>query len=244
LFSISGRTEFEEMIKRRAASERGQTRIGWLQSYHTFSFNRYYDPRYTGFRDLLVINEDFVAPAQGFGTHSHSDMEIITYIVAGELQHRDSMGNTSVIRPGEVQRMSAGTGVSHSEFNPSADAPTHLLQIWIQPERKGMTPSYEQRIFPAEERSGTLRLVASRDGGDSSVTVHQNARLYNSLLDAGARVSHTLEANRHAWLQVVKGSVALNGTALGQGDGAAVSDEHELNIRADEPSEILLFDLA
>lgn len=232
------------MIKRRPADERGTTQTHWLESYHTFSFNRYYDPQHTGFRQLLVINEDFVAPAQGFGTHSHRDMEIITYIVAGSLQHRDSMGTSSVIRPGEVQRMSAGTGVSHSEFNPLSDEPTHLLQIWIQPESRDLPPSYEQRMFPAEERQGKLRLVASRDGGDGSVTVHQDVRLYGALLDAGDDISHPFDARRHAWLQVVKGSLTLNGTALGAGDGAAVSGEESLDIRAAATAEILLFDLA
>ncbi|HVF50026.1 MAG TPA: pirin family protein [Pyrinomonadaceae bacterium] len=232
------------MIKRRPADERGMTQTHWLESYHTFSFNRYYDPQHTGFRQLLVINEDFVAPSQGFGTHSHRDMEIITYIVSGALQHRDSMGTSSVIRPGEVQRMSAGTGVSHSEFNPSSDEPTHLLQIWIQPERRDLTPGYEQRAFPAEERQGKLRLVASRDGGEGSVTVQQDVRLYDALLDAGAEVSHPLDAGRHAWLQVVKGTLTLNGTRLGAGDGAAASGEETLNISVAEAAEILLFDLA
>ena len=232
------------MINIRAAAERGRTQTDWLDSRHTFSFNRYYDARYTGFRDLLVINEDSVAPAKGFGTHSHRDMEIISYVVSGELQHRDSIGTSSVIRPGEVQRMSAGTGVSHSEFNPSADAPTHFLQIWIMPERKGLPPGYEQRAFTKEERRGLLRLVASPDGLEGSVTVRQDVRLYNALLDAGGEVSHRLAEGRHAWLQVVKGSVRLNDATLSASDGAAVSDEPVLNIRAGEDSEILLFDLA
>lgn len=232
------------MIKRRPADERGTTQTHWLESYHTFSFNRYYDPQHTGFRQLLVINEDFVAPSKGFGTHSHRDMDIITNIIAGSLQHRDSMGTSSVIRPGEVQRMSAGTGVSHSEFNPSSDEPTHLLQIWIQPERRDLPPSYEQRMFPAEERQGKLRLVASRDGGDGSVTVHQDVRLYDAVLEAGDEISHPFDPRRHAWLQVVKGSLTLNGTPLGAGDGAAASGEESLNIRARESAEILLFDLA
>lgn len=232
------------MITRRPADERGQTRTDWLDGRHTFSFNRYYDPRWTGFRDLLVINEDRVAPAKGFGAHSHSDMEIITYIIEGALQHRDSMGNTSVIRPGEVQRMSAGTGVTHSEFNPSADSPVHLLQIWITPEREGMTPGYEQREFPDAERQGHLRLLASREGRDGSVTVHQDAEVYDATLREGEEIAYELRGGRHAWVQLVRGSVRLNDVELSAGDGAAVSEESRLLIRAGEQSEILVFDLA
>jgi redox-sensitive bicupin YhaK (pirin superfamily) len=232
------------MITRRPAEERGQTRTDWLDSRHTFSFNRYYDPRFVGFRDLLVINEDFVGPAKGFGAHSHSDMEIITYIVEGTLQHKDSMGNTSVIRPGEVQRMSAGTGVTHGEFNPSPDEPTHLLQIWIQPERKGAVPGYEQREFTAEERQGRLRLVASRAGHDGSVTLHQDADVYSGILGAGEDVAYEMRAGRSVWVQVIKGSLQLNGVDLKAGDGAAVSDEERISIHAAQPSELLLFDLA
>jgi redox-sensitive bicupin YhaK (pirin superfamily) len=232
------------MITRRPAEERGQTRTDWLDSRHTFSFNRYYDPRFTGFSDLLVVNEDFVGPAKGFGSHSHSDMEILTYVVEGSLQHRDSMGNTSVIRAGEVQRMSAGTGVTHSESNPSRNEGTHFLQIWILPERKGMPPGYEQREFTAEDRRGRLRLVASRDGRDGSVTVHQDAGVYSGILDAGEEVAYEMRAGRNVWVQVVKGSLKLNGVGLEAGDGAAVSDEERLSLQAGEPSEILLFDLA
>jgi redox-sensitive bicupin YhaK (pirin superfamily) len=232
------------MIKVRPGGERGKTRTGWLDSRHTFSFNRYYDPRYTGFRQLLVINEDVVAPGMGFGTHSHSDMEILTYVVAGQLEHKDSTGTSAVIRPGEVQRMSAGTGVSHSEFNPSVTDPTHLLQIWIQPEREGLKPDYEQREFPAEERRGRLRLVASRDASEGSVTIHQDAKLYTALLAAGEEVSYRLEGGRHAWVQLIKGSVKVGGTPLVAGDGAAVSEETSLHISASEDAEILLFDLA
>jgi redox-sensitive bicupin YhaK (pirin superfamily) len=232
------------MITRRPAEERGQTRTDWLDSRHTFSFNRYYDPRYTGFRDLLVINDDFVAPAKGFGAHSHSDMEILTYIVEGAVQHRDSIGTTSVIRAGELQRMSAGTGVTHSEFNPSPDEPTRFLQIWIRPEREGAAPGYEQREFPSEERQGRLRLVASRAGRDGSVTVHQDADVYSGILAAEDDVDFEMRAGRSAWVQVVKGSLQLNGVELKAGDGAAVSDEKRLSFHADEPSEILLFDLA
>ena len=232
------------MITRRPAEERGRTRTNWLDGRHTFSFNRYYDPRWSGFRDLLVINEDVVAPATGFPPHSHSDMEIITYIISGALEHRDSMGNTSVIRPGEVQRMSAGTGVTHSEFNPSPDEPTHLLQIWITPEREGIRPSYEQREFPSEESRGRLQLIASRAGRDGSVTLHQDAEVYGASLREGEEVVQELRGGRHAWVQVVKGSVSVNEVELKAGDGAAVSEEEKLTIRASEPSEILLFDLA
>jgi hypothetical protein len=232
------------MITRRPAGERGQTRTNWLDGRHTFSFNRYYDPRWSGFRDLLVINEDRVAPAAGFQPHSHSDMEIITYIVEGALQHRDSMGNTSVIRPGEVQRMSAGTGVTHSEYNPSADSPVHLLQIWITPEREGLTPSYEQREFPNAERQGRLRLLASRAARDGSVTLHQDAEVYDATLREGEEITYELRAGRHAWVQLVGGSLHINGVELKAGDGAAVVEEERLVIRAGEPSEILLFDLA
>ena len=232
------------MITRRPADERGSTRTGWLDSWHTFSFNRYYDPRHMGFRALRVINEDFVAPATGFGAHSHQDMEIITYIVSGALEHKDDMGNASVISPGEAQRMSAGTGVTHSEQNPSADAPTHLLQIWILPEREGLPPGYEQRTFPREETRGSLQLIASRAGGDGAVVVHQDVEVYAGLLSKGAEVAYELKQERYAWLQVVKGSVKLNEVELHAGDGAAVSEEKKLLIRADEESEVILFDLA
>ncbi|HEY0547693.1 MAG TPA: pirin family protein, partial [Pyrinomonadaceae bacterium] len=226
------------------AEERGRTRAGWLDSYHTFSFNRYYDPHYVGFRQLLVINEDTVAPAMGFGTHSHRDMEILSYVVAGQLAHKDSTGTSALIRRGELQRMSAGTGVSHSEFNPSETEPTHFLQIWIQPEREGLQPGYEQREFAEDERRGRLRLLASRDGSDGSVTVHQDVKLYGALLATGENVSYTPGAGRHAWLQVVKGAVTINDTPLQTSNGAAISEESQLNIRASEEAEILLFDLA
>jgi len=232
------------MITRRPADERGRTRTGWLDGRHTFSFNRYYDPRWSGFRDLLVINEDRVAPAAGFPPHSHADMEIITYIISGALQHRDSMGNTSVIRPGELQRMSAGTGVTHSEYNPSRDAPTHLLQIWITPEREGTEPSYEQREFNDEGRRGRLRLIGSRAGREGSVTIHQDAEVYDAALNEGEELTHELREGRHAWVQVVRGSLSLNGVELKAGDGAAASEEERLVVRASEPSELILFDLA
>lgn len=231
------------MIEVRLAEERGKTRTDWLDSNHTFSFNRYYDPRYTGFRTLVVINEDFVAPARGFGTHSHSDMEILSYVVAGQLAHKDSTGTSAVIRTGELQRMTAGTGVSHSEFNPSQTEPTHFLQIWIRADRDGLKPGYEQREFPEEQRRGKLHLVASRDGSDGSVTIHQDVKLYDALLAAGDEISYQLADDRYAWIQVVKGGVSVNGTSLRAGDGAAISDESALKVAAREDSEILLFDL-
>jgi redox-sensitive bicupin YhaK (pirin superfamily) len=232
------------MIKKRPAGERGSTRADWLDSRHTFSFNRYHDPRYVGFGDLLVINEDRVAPGGGFGTHGHSDMEIISYVVTGALEHRDSIGTASVIRPGEVQRMSAGTGVRHSEFNHSKDEPVHFLQIWIKPEREGLAPGYEQREFAEAERRGRLRLVASRGGRDDSVTIHQDAEVYAATLGANEEVSYEPRAGRRAWAQVIKGALELNGVELRAGDGAAVSEEPRLVLRAVEPSELLLFDLA
>jgi redox-sensitive bicupin YhaK (pirin superfamily) len=232
------------MIKIRKSEDRGHFSHGWLDTFHTFSFDQYYDPGHMHWRSLRVINEDRVAPGQGFPTHSHRDMEIITYLLSGALEHRDSMGNGSVIRPGDVQRMSAGTGVSHSEFNPSDTEPTHLLQIWILPSARGLAPSYEEKSFSEDERRGRLCLVASEDGRDASVTIHQDARLYASILHSGATVEHTLDANRYAWLQIARGAITLNEFDLNQGDGAAVSRETDLKIVAQEPAEILLFDLA
>jgi hypothetical protein len=233
------------MITIRPAGERGRTRTHWLDGNHTFSFNRYYDPRWSGFRSLLVINEDYVAPASGFPPHSHADMEIITYVIEGALEHRDSSGGSGVIRPGEVQKMSAGTGVTHSEMNPSPDERVHLLQIWIVPEREGIKPYYEQKAFSEEERRGRFRLLASPGGDEGSVTVHQDAKMYGALLATGEEISHPVGAGRHAWLQVVKGAVTLDGsTRLRAGDGAAISEEDSVNLRAEEESEVLLFDLA
>jgi quercetin 2,3-dioxygenase len=232
------------MIVRRPANERGRTKIGWLDSWHSFSFGDYYDPAHMEFRSLRVLNDDRIAAGQGFGMHPHRDMEIITYLVSGALEHKDSLGTGSVIRPGEVQRMSAGTGIRHSEFNPSPTTPAHLLQIWLMPERRGLTPGYEQKAFPEGERHNRWRLVASRDGRDGSVTIHQDAAMYVTNLDAGKDVTHALPAGRHAWLQVVRGTVALNGEALKAGDGAAASNETALAVRATEGAELVLFDLA
>jgi redox-sensitive bicupin YhaK (pirin superfamily) len=232
------------MITVRKAQERGHARHGWLESFHTFSFAGYHDPEHMGFRDLRVINEDRVEPQRGFGTHSHRDMEIVSYVLEGALAHRDSLGNGSVIRPGDVQRMSAGTGVSHSEMNPAADERVHFLQIWILPERDGLPPSYEQKHFPAAERAGVLCMVASGDAREGSIRIHQDVDLYASLLAAGQAVTHALRPGRHAWLQVARGRCALNGVPLEAGDGAAVSEERSLEIRASSGAELLLFDLA
>ncbi|MCC7539488.1 MAG: pirin family protein [Deltaproteobacteria bacterium] len=232
------------MITVRRAADRFHTQIDWLDSRHTFSFGEHYDPRHAGFRALLVINDDRITPGAGFPTHGHRDMEIVSYVLDGELAHRDSMGNGSVIRPGDVQRMTAGTGVRHSEMNPRRDRGAHFLQIWIQPERRGLAPSYEQRRFEDSDKRGRLRLVASRDGREGSVTVHQDVALYAALLDAGQSVEHDLAPERHAWLQVVRGSVHLDGIELVAGDGAAISAVTRLPIAAREPTELLLFDLA
>jgi hypothetical protein len=231
------------MITVRRAAERGKTRTSWLDSNHTFSFNRYFDPRYTGFGDLLVINEDFVQPGQGFGTHSHENMEILSYVVDGALEHRDSTGGSGVIRPNELQRMTAGTGVSHSESNASKTMPVHFLQIWILPEKQGLKPGYEQRSFPPDERRGRLRLIGSSDGANGSVVIHQDVRVSDALFSAGEKVAYRLDRDRHAWVQVIKGSVQVNRTTLQQSDGAAISDETLLDVEAKAESEILLFDL-
>lgn len=232
------------MITVRKSEARGHANHGWLDSYHTFSFAGYYDPNYMNFRSLRVINEDVVSPGKGFGTHGHSDMEIITYVLEGALEHKDSLGTGAVIKPGEVQRMTAGTGIQHSEFNHSQTDPVHLLQIWLLPDTKGLSPSYEQRDFPLAERRGKLRLVAARDARDGAVKVHQDVDLYAAVLDKNSRVSHALGPHRHAWVQVARGSVLLNGLTLKNGDAAAVSDEAEVVIEAAEDAEFLLFDLA
>ena len=232
------------MIEPRKSEARGHARHGWLESWHTFSFADYYDPAHMSWRDLRVINEDIIQPAKGFGTHGHRDMEIVTYLLEGELEHKDNMGNGTVIRPGDVQRMSAGKGVLHSEFNPSADATTHLLQIWIEPSVRGVPPSYEQTFFSVDERRGRLRLVASKDGRDGSVTIHQDAALYATLLAAGESVNHAPTPGRHAYLHVARGAVDLNGVRLDAGDGAKIADESDLRIIAAADAEILFFDLA
>ena len=231
------------MIQIRRAAERGQTQLPWLDSRHTFSFGDYHDPEHMGFRALRVINDDRVAPGQGFGTHPHRDMEIITYVLDGALEHRDSLGTGSLIRPGEVQRMSAGTGIRHSEFNASRSDPVHLLQIWILPDTVGLPPSYEQRALPAAAHGG-LALVASPNGRDGSVTVHQDVGVFAGQLAPGKTVSHSLAAGRHAWVHVARGSTSVNGQPLQAGDSAAISGESEVALRADAPAEVLLFDLA
>ncbi|TAD75294.1 MAG: pirin family protein [Oscillatoriales cyanobacterium] len=229
----------------RRSGDRGHANHGWLDSYHTFSFSNYQDPNHMGFRSLRVINEDFIDPKQGFGTHGHRDMEIVTYVLDGLLEHRDNIGNGSLIRPGDVQRMSAGTGILHSEFNASESEPVHLLQIWILPDRQNLSPSYEQRYFAPTEKQGKLRLVASADGRDSSVTIHQDALIFASLLAPGDRVVHEFATrDRGAWVQVTRGAIALNGIELAAGDAAAITQADRLEITAQSDAELLLFDLA
>lgn len=232
------------MIQVRKAADRGHANHGWLDAYHTFSFAGYVDREHVHFRSLRVMNEDRVAPGQGFGTHPHNDMEIVTYVLEGALEHKDSMGNGEVLRPGEFQRMTAGTGITHSEFNPSADEPAHLYQIWLFPDRKGHTPSYEQKRFPDEQLTNQLRVVASPDAEEGSLMIHQDAKIFLSKLDAKAVVEHSLAESRHAWLQVLRGKVTLNGLSLDTSDGAAISEERMLKIEADDNAEIMLFDLA
>jgi redox-sensitive bicupin YhaK (pirin superfamily) len=233
------------MITVRPARERGHADHGWLDSNHTFSFADYYDPKHMGFRALRVINEDRVAPGRGFGAHPHADMEIVSYVIDGALEHKDSMGTGSIIRPGDVQRMTAGTGVRHSEFNASKSEPVHFLQIWILPEAQRLKPGYEQKTFTSDDKKGRLCLVASRDGRDGSVTVHQDVALYAAVLDAGQAVAQTIAPGRHLWMQVIRGEgVSVNGKTLVAGDGAALSDEARLEVRATSASELLVFDLA
>jgi len=231
------------MIKVRPSDERGLARHGWLESRHTFSFADYFDPAHMGFRALRVINEDRVQPGEGFGSHPHRDMEILTYVIEGGLAHRDSTGSAMVLRPGEVQRMSAGTGIVHSEFNASREEPVHFLQIWIVPDRQGLDPGYEQRAFPLAERKGRLRLLAAPDGRDGALLLHQDASVFGAVLEPGARLAHELAPGRHAWLQVVKGKLALNGHPLAAGDGASASGEERLVLESGDDAEILLFDL-
>lgn len=231
------------MITIRKADDRGHAEHGWLDSRHTFSFADYHDPDHMGFRTLRVINEDRVQAGQGFGTHPHRDMEILSYVLEGALEHKDSMGTSSVIRPGEVQRMSAGTGVQHSEYNSSRSESVHFLQIWIFPEKKDLKPGYEQKAFPAAERTNALRLVASRNGRDGSLTIHQDADLYMTLLTPGGKVSHLLAPGRFAWVQIARGSVSLNGRPMQAGDGASVDGEPALELAATGDAEVLVFDL-
>ena len=232
------------MITIRRAGERGHFDHGWLNTYHTFSFDQYYDPRYMGFRTLRVINEDFVAGGRGFPKHGHRDMEIITYILEGALKHEDSMGNGSVIRPGDVQRMTAGTGVRHSEQNASDGEQVHLLQIWILPHTVGLEPGYEQKAVTEDERRGRLKLIASEDGSDGSVLVHQDVKLFASIIPSGEQIDYTMDQQRYAWIQVARGAVSVNGEKADQGDGVIVAGESNLRINAEENAEVLLFDLA
>jgi len=231
------------MFVMRRAEERGHANHGWLNSYHTFSFGGYYDPQHVGFSNLRVINDDTVSPRGGFGTHGHRDMEIISYVLEGALKHEDSMGNGSVIRPGDVQRMSAGTGVTHSEFNASDAEPVHFLQIWVLPEKDGLKPGYEQKAFPDEEKRGHLRLVGSHDGRDGSVTIHQDVDLYATLLSDGDRVSHMLADGRKAWVHVAQGGVLFNGEQLNPGDGVAFEGPETIRLTGTSEAEVLLFDM-
>jgi len=231
------------MIDVRRSAERGHANHGWLDTYHTFSFAGYHDPAQMGFGVLRVVNDDRVAPGTGFGTHGHRDMEIITYILEGALEHKDSMGNGSIIRPGDVQRMSAGRGVTHSEFNPSRDAPVHLLQIWIEPRVHGIEPGYEQTHFPPQERRGRLRLIASPDGRDGSVTIRQDANVYAALLDDADAADLALRPGRRAYAHVARGEVQLNGTALGAGDGVKLRGVDRVHLANGRGAEVLVFDL-
>ena len=231
------------MITVRRSNERGHADHGWLNTYHTFSFADYQDPNHMGFRSLRVMNEDRVAPGQGFGRHPHRDMEIVLYVLQGSLEHRDSMGNGSVLHAGDFQRITAGTGVEHSEFNPSTTEPVHFYQIWLFPDERGLKPSYEERSFSASDKHNRLRLVASRDGREGSLTVHQDADVFLGSLDSGASVSHQLRPGRHAWVQIMRGSVRVGDTMLGESDAAAISQESELTLVAVEPAEVMLFDL-
>ncbi len=230
------------MMNIRKANERGHAEHGWLDTYHTFSFANYYDPEWMGFRSLRVINDDIVMPGMGFGTHPHRDMEIITYVLSGALEHKDSMGNGRVIRPGEVQYMAAGTGITHSEFNPSSEEAVHLLQIWIVPERKGLKPRYAEKSLGAAPK-GQLNLVVSKAGRDGSLPINQDADLYVARLEPGNEVSHALKSNRHAWVHIAEGEVKLNGDTLKAGDAIALSNETEVKLAAAKPSQVLVFDL-
>jgi redox-sensitive bicupin YhaK (pirin superfamily) len=232
------------MLQIRRSNERGQADHGWLQSRHSFSFGDYFDPAHSGFRLLRVINEDRVRPAAGFGTHGHRDMEIISYVVSGSLAHKDSMGNGSVLKPGDVQVMSAGSGVQHSEMNPSSEEPAHFLQIWIVPERENLEPGYEEISLSATDKRNKLRLIGSGQEQDGVLHIHQDVNLYGSVLDPGREVQRDLKPGRHAWVQVIQGEISVNGQDLFEGDGAAISEEEEVRLLARTESELLLFDLA
>ncbi len=232
------------MIKLRKSTERGQANLSWLESYHTFSFGQYYDQNYMGFGALRVINEDRVTPGKGFETHGHRDMEIITYVLEGALEHKDSLGTGSIIRPGEVQRMSAGTGILHSEFNPSDQDEVHFLQIWLLPQTQGLTPSYEQQQTNLRQTPGQLKQIASAEGDDNILTIHQDVNLYAAILSKGDRINHHFNIQRQGWLQVARGEVILNQMPLQAGDGAGIKDESDLGLIATQDAEILLFDLA
>jgi redox-sensitive bicupin YhaK (pirin superfamily) len=232
------------MIQIRRSDERGKADFGWLDSRHTFSFGEYYDPAHMGFRDLRVINEDRVRPGAGFGTHGHRDMEIVSYVLSGNLAHKDSMGNGSVLIAGDVQRMTAGTGVRHSEMNPSLEEPVHFLQIWIQPERQGLEPGYQEANFSEEDKRGRLRRIASGRSDNGALKIHQDVDLYAAVLEPGQGERLELRSGRHAWVQVIRGDVTVNGESLAAGDGAAISDEAAVELRAESDAEVLLFDLA
>lgn len=232
------------MKQLRRSSERGHFNHGWLDTYHTFSFGDYYDPAQMGFRSLRVINEDRVEPGQGFGMHGHRDMEIVTLVLEGALEHRDSLGNGEVLRPGELQRMTAGTGIRHSEFNPSTNEPVHLYQIWLLPERPGLPPGYEQQRFDPAEQQGRWQVVASRDGRQGSLTIHQDATLLLATIQSGETLGRAFDANRHGWLQLLRGKATVDGAELAAGDGLALSGETELKVQAEDRTELLLFDLA
>lgn len=234
----------EPCFEIRRAAERGRSQFGWLDSRHTFSFGRYYDGRHVGFGSLRVMNEDRVTGGAGFDTHGHRDMEILSYVIEGALEHKDSAGNDGVIRAGDLQRMSAGTGIEHSEYNHSRRDPAHFLQIWIVPEADGLAPGYEQKAFPDEEKRGRLCLIGSRDGRDGSVTIHQDVSVYSGLLDTGEQVAHDLAPGRKAWLQIIKGEISSSQNMLATGDGAGIEGQDQVSLRAIRPSEVLLFDLA
>jgi len=231
------------MLKIRLSDERGHANHGWLDSYHTFSFANYYDPQFVGFRSLLVINEDRVEPAQGFGKHGHHNMEILSYVIEGALEHKDSIGTGSVIRPGDVQIMSAGTGVQHSEFNGSKSEKVHFLQIWMHPDEKGLKPRYDEKHFSPTQKTNVLKLIGSKTGRDDSIIIHQDIDLYASILESGYKVEHHVRSGSGAWIQLIKGALQVNGTPMKAGDGVAIEDESHLTLTAELPSEFLLFDI-